>query len=477
MVPALYELGYEVIGAYGQDDGVSSGVLEEVGVYVAVEVHRHVQALELVLIPEVEPGYAGFEGVAAGLVEMAAHHRPCLIDLHVVAAQLGRARALHASHAHAYDDNLLGVSGTVEFVAELLGGVRIHAALDGADGEEACDAVLAGDAGPDTLGRAHFQLLGKGRVGQGAAREGHAVSCAGGHGLLGHVGVIHLARYKYGYVHRRLDRAGELEVVAIGLVIGRAGVVEAVVCTAVAVEHVVAVALQLPGDGHGVLDGAADLFFTEERGLVEVLHPPFEAHAYADGVVLAALALDALDYLLAYQQPSVQVAAVLVRAVVGEWLGKLVEQIAPVHGVDLHPVKAAALDELGALYFLGYFFLYLLAGERGEDALGVVEVRQRRGRLLGAHAAVAGGELDKHLGAVGVDAVEGGGGRLLEVLGRVERRHRVLVRVLDIDRHVAGDGAECNEAEAAASPLTQVVGHIKAVLSLVKVHHETLSGR
>jgi len=208
--------------------------------------------------------------------------------------------------------------------------------------------------------------------------------------------------------------------------------VPGVVGTVVGVEHIVARILQVLGGPLGFLHVAADLgvFLTGNRTLGKALELGFHGVAQRNGEVLAAGFLDGLDHLHRKTVAVLKASAVLVGALVEEFDGELVQQVALVHRVYLHAVHPCVAAELSGLgeglddlvdllhRHLGAFNIGSPAGGlgagTGQFVAGVNDgLDQGAGELVlvqGAHqlgdgpgAAHTCGQLDEELGAGLVD--------------------------------------------------------------------------
>ena len=369
-----FDAGDEVVGADSEDDDVGVEFFDALCIEGSAEMYGDIQAVEFVFIPLAEVGDALLEGVGAGFEEVAAEDVFSLVELDCMAAEFCCAGGFHAGHAAADDQDVLLFLCGMDAVVAVVHGCGIGAAHDVAGREVGLDAVGAGDAGTDALNLAAEDLVGVLGIHEGGAGQGDTVDLALGDGLFTHVGVVHLAGEEDGDVDGRLELAGELDVVALGHVVGAYAVIEGVIGTGVDIEHVDAPLLKLLRDLDGLFDGAADFIGTVQGADVVAAHVGLDAHAEGDGEVLAAGVLDGADDFLMNAQASLQVTAVLVGAVVGVGHGKLVEQVAPVHAVDLNAVVAAFFREGGELGHVGDLlsdlFLCQLLGEFG----GILEL-------------------------------------------------------------------------------------------------------
>ena len=130
---------------------------------------------------------------------------------HVVSAQGGHARGLHAGGAAAHHDHLLrrvgGLYGALVLVAVL--GVQ-HAREEAAVLDGVGAALVAHDARADELGRARFEFAHVVGIGQERATEAHVVARAAFDEALGIGGAHDAAHGGHRHAHGLLHATGRL---------------------------------------------------------------------------------------------------------------------------------------------------------------------------------------------------------------------------------------------------------------------------
>ena len=377
-----------------------------------------------------------------------------------MAALSGNYRRLAASDAAAYDYDVL-------FDGSRGNGVTLFVEQRGVDGagyqpavEDARHAaVLAADAGTDVLVIAALGLIGPLRVGETGFAERHGVSVALLDGLLGHFGDKDLARADNGDVDSFLYLLGVLEPETFLLVRGRVEPVEAVVAAAREQQRVGSGGLERLGQLDADVDVTADFLelLAGQRGNADVLH--HVAHAQADyyGVILAIALLEALDDVGGDAELAALGKAELVVALVEERGGELVGEVAAVGAADADAVRSRVDRGGGGVKLRVYQAVALLGGEGAAHDAGVpaaghgggrdgVAVHHRREGLQEGDAAEGGADLDKELGAVGVDLLGGladGGVEGRRVVHSVESGGR--------DFRAAGAGVAAGDYEAEAA--------------------------
>ena len=166
-------------------------------------------------------------------------------------------------------------------------------------------------------------------------------------------------------------------------------------------------------------------------GLVIALDVGLQRQAHGDHKIRAAGGLDPLHNLPGTAEAVLQRPAVFVRPVVHKGQGKLVQQIPPVHGVDLNPREPALAEENRRGNHLIDLLLDLLPGQGRSPPGGIVVIGNLRGTEASQGvAAISHGNLGQHLGAIGVQPLQQLHRRPLKGLGGLQR----LLAVQGMDR-------------------------------------------
>ena len=257
---------------------------------------------------------------------------------HLVPAQGGDPRRLHAARAPAHHRHVELLLGRTEVDEALVA----HCRVDGAahfppDHQRFLPAAhQAGDALADLLRLPRFGLVGPVGIGHHLPGEAHQVGLALGQDLLAVVRVAQRVAGDHRHLDVLLDLLGRIGVPALGVVHrvhGRPGHLEDARAD-VQVGH--PVLLEQPGRAHGFLQRPAPF---------DVL---LAGVADADGEVLAALVLDGVDDLQDEAHPGEEAAAEAVVALVHVGAHELGDQVA-VRPVQLHRVEAGLLHPPGPL--------------------------------------------------------------------------------------------------------------------------------
>ena len=300
------------------------------------------------------------------------------------------------------------------------------------------------------------------RIGKRSTGERDAVDLSVRKRLFAHIRIIHVACNEHGNFDCRLDFFRKRYIIAFGHIVRRNAVVERIVGAGVAVEHIVAVLLEQTCDLHRFLDRSADLVFSEERGFVEAFHIGLHAEAYGHGVIRAAGFLDAFDDHSCAAESVFKAAAELVGALVRELHCELIEDVAPVHAVNLDAVEAAGLGKLCELDHAVDLCFNVFAGHLACFDAGIFPARKDgRCLLVQTHAAVTHGHLHEYLAAVSMDALHHFDCVLPEGTGSVVGAYRAVYRVGRI-HHCC---AERYKAEAALCFLNDCVNTVDAVFA------------
>ena len=231
------------------------------------------------------------------------------------------------------------------------------------------------DAGLDVLHPILQDLVDPLGIHQILAGDAHGVQTAGGD-LLGGLGGIHLAGADHGLGGKVLDVLHLGEVAVLRHIDRGMRPVPRVVGAVVAVEHVVSGVLQILDGLLGLGHVAAELheLLAGDSALTEALGLGHHGVAQRHREVLAAHGLDRLHDLHSEAIAVLEGAAVLVGTVVHVGDGKLIQQIALVHRVDLHAVHAGILQELGGLGKGVHHLVDLLHGQGAGFAFGIPPV-------------------------------------------------------------------------------------------------------
>ena len=200
------------------------------------------------------------------------------------------------------------------------------------------------------------------------------------------------------------------QIAVFGHIHRRVRPVPRVIRAVVAVEHIIARILQkLRGDlGLGHVAARLDILLAGQRALPEALGLRDDGIAQRHREIRAAGGLDGLDDLGGEAVAVFKTSAILIRALVDVVERELVEQIALVHGMDLHAVDARVLQELRAFgervnEFLNFRLRHLArrqlirppVGRRAGRGRDLVEIHDRL-RQHAQHGIVV--ELFHHLG-------------------------------------------------------------------------------
>ena len=251
------------------------------------------------------------------------------------------------------------------------------------------------------------------------------------------------------------------------------------------IQGVVTVLHQQLGSLHAFVQITADLleFLAGQSADTPVLHHALGAVTQSNREVLAAAALDFFHDLLGKTQAVFQASAVLVGTVVKQGNGKLVDQVALVHRMNLHAVKASTLGVVSTVAELLHDGMNLF---HGEGAAGFIQPAVRDGggchrRELAqvggdGHTAETAGQLQKHLCAISVDALghlTGGTHEMHRVVGGAGAAgHGVLLHLV-VHKGNAGD----DQAGAALGALGVVVDAALVEAALCVAQAQRAHGR
>ena len=428
----------------GDDDGVSVQ-LGEVG-DLRTELDRDTQVGHLLLEPGDELFVVLLEFRSSRRDEDTAELVRLFIDGRVVAAQFQDTGRFHTADTAADDGNVLRMFGRDDLVLVVLHGPRVDGAVAHVHGvgqvlivvgalvlREVEAAGVAADTRTDVVFLIVDHLRDPFGVCEELTADGHGSDLAFGNGF-GADGGLHLAGADARLVSELLDVRDIFEAAVVRHVLRRMCPVPGIVCTVVAVEHVIACVGQVLDGALGLFHGTADfdvVFAGHGAGAV-TLGLGDDGVTQRDREVVAAFALDLFDDLDRETITVLEGSAVFVGTEVAVRKGELVEQVTFVDCVDLDTVDAGFLDETGGLaervddvvdLFLGEGLGLHLVGPAVRGGRGgrrqVLRVHDGAGDLVddvvltehGHHlgeshgAAKAGGHLDEHLGAGLVELV------------------------------------------------------------------------
>ena len=235
-------------------------------------------------------------------------------------------------------------TGKTHGVGQILG---IGMALGGREVEA---TAVAADAGLDIIQSVLNQLGDPLGVNQELAGNTDRVNSAVGNGLCTDLG-IHSTCTNYGNVHKLLDVCYVIQVAVLGHIHRGMCPVPGVIRTVVSVEHIVARILQVLGRLFGLLHSATYLGvnLTGHCALAEALHLGLNRVTEGYGVILTASLLDGLNDLGGKAVAVLKASTVFIGTLVEELDGKLVEEVALMHGVNLNTVNACLLAKLCGL--------------------------------------------------------------------------------------------------------------------------------
>ena len=350
----------------------------------------------------------------------------------VVAPQGGTSGGLHPGHAAPHHQHGFLPGGGGEGKGSLPGGLGIHRAPGPAAHFQGANAPLvAADTGADVLRPPRGHLLGVGRVGQGGPAQHHRVQLPLGNGLGGQIGVVHAAAAENGDFHHLLHRRRQGNHPPFLHIAGGRRIIKGIILPKVHTQAVIAVGLQPAGNLQPLLQGPPHFLFPVKGGLVIALDVGLQRQAHGDHKIRAAGGLDPLHNLPGTAEAVLQRPAVFVRPVVHKGQGKLVQQIPPVHGVDLNPREPALAEENRRGNHLIDLLLDLLPGQGRSPPGGIVVIGNLRGTEASQGvAAISHGNLGQHLGAIGVQPLQQLHRRPLKGLGGLQR----LLAVQGMDR-------------------------------------------
>ena len=175
---------------------------------------------------------------------------------------------------------------------------------------------------------------------------------------------VHLSCADYRLVSELLDVSYILEVAVVRHVDRRVSPVPCIVCTVVAVEHVISHVAEILDGLFGFSHVTSELFelFARLCALEPALCLGYYGVSKSNREVLSALSLDSLNYLDRESESVLERTAVLVSSVVHVSECELVEEVTLMYSVDLNAVNTCVLAELGCLRESLNHFLDLLDG-------------------------------------------------------------------------------------------------------------------
>ena len=283
----------------------------------------------------------------------------------------------HTADTGADDRHLLGMLGGHDLVLVVLHGAGRQGAASQMQGilqalgvgrtlalSEAEASVVAVDAGLDLLFAAVHQLGDPLGIDQILTSRTHTVDLTGSDLGGSHIGG-HLTGADHGLAGKVLDVLHLGQVAVLGHINRGMCPVPGVVSTVIAVKHIVSGFLQILDGALGFFHIAAELhkFLTGHGAFAPALGLGHHGVTQCHGEILTALALDSLHDLHGEAIAILERAAVLVGTEVPVLHGKLIQQIAFMHGMDLHTVNAGVLAHLGGLGESLHHLLDLLAGQ------------------------------------------------------------------------------------------------------------------
>ena len=259
---------------------------------------------------------------------------------------------LHAADAAAYYGHGFGLLGHFDLVPGGLHGFRVQGAAGhtGIVGKRliVADAlivshikagVVTADAGANAFQIAGHELGDPLRICQKLPGNAYAVYAAFGHGPGSHLR-LHAPGADHGDIHKLLNVLCLCQVAVLRHIRGRMGPVPGIVGAVVAVEHVIAGFLQIPGGLFTFfhIPSHFSVGFAGQGALAE----PFCFGDYGitqrHGKILSAGGLDGLDDLHRETVAVFKAAAVFVCPLVGIFHGELIQQIAFMNGMDFNAV-------------------------------------------------------------------------------------------------------------------------------------------
>ena len=338
--------------------------------------------------------------------QIAAQHAALFIKPYSMAAKRKNPRSLHTSDASADDDNIFSVICLFELSAALVSDLRVYCAADSASAKISPDtALITADAGADFFSFSVCHFIAVIRIGNSLPAYDNRVDFSVCNRFFVHIRICHSStaenRNRYGFF--QLFR--HLKHKALGDVRRRHRIVEGIQGPGIHGQAVIAIGFQQLSNFNRLFQGPADLIRAIEGSSVEALHIALQGKPHGYRKILSAFSLDCLNDILRHTDAVSKASAIFILPVIHEREGKGIQEMSPVHGVNIHTGKACVLAQLrGSAHFL-HLGMDLFHGQSLCHDVGIAKCRKRRRGFQPAVSSHIHGKLDEHFAAVCSDSL------------------------------------------------------------------------